>query len=118
MKASAQQHRETFRVLSVHTNSESNPQSDIKTRFFFGRRKLHSVDATSDQVTKRSRIFNLPQLTSYDVMRVNHATIREGESHRIWPPNVLRQFNEAKVVTTSRIKHYELKDANLNRVYP
>ncbi len=49
-------------------------------------------------------------------MRVNHATIREGESHCIWPPFVLFQFQKADIITESQITHYELKDANLRKL--
>ena len=51
-----------------------------------------------------------------DVSRVNKATIREGESHCIWPPSVIREFNKADVITTREVEHYVLRDANLNRV--
>jgi hypothetical protein len=49
-------------------------------------------------------------------MRVNHATIREGESHCIWPPSIVQYFQTAKVITDKKAGHYELKDANLRRV--
>ncbi len=113
MKATAQQHRE-FQVISSFTN-ESESQIETTSRIRFGRRGLHSVDSSSDR-GRRPGIFGLPKLTSVDVMRVNHATIREGESHRVWPPSVLQLFNQAEVITTSRIKHYELKDSSLIRV--
>jgi hypothetical protein len=61
-------------------------------------------------------INKLPRLTAWDVMRVNHATIREGESHCIWPPSIVQHFHTAEVITDSKAKHYELKNANLRRV--
>jgi hypothetical protein len=61
-------------------------------------------------------ITRLPRLTAWDVMRVNHATIREGESHCIWPPSIVQYFQSAEVITDKKAGHYELKDANLRRV--
>ena|SRR5512138_2054928 len=58
----------------------------------------------------------VPRLTAFDVMRVNHATIREGESHRVWPPAIFGKFWSSKVITEKKVQHYELKDANLRRV--
>jgi hypothetical protein len=36
-----------------------------------------------------------------EFMRVNSATVREGNTHRVWPPEVLRQFQMAEVVSSS-----------------
>ena len=58
-----------------------------------------------------------PKLTSQDIMRVNHATIREGESHCVWPPMIVEKFKSAKVITDKKVSHYELKDASLRRVH-
>ena len=56
------------------------------------------------------------RLTVLDIVRVNHATIREGESHCIWPTFVLQQLNTAEVITEKKTNHYELRDANLRKV--
>jgi len=61
-------------------------------------------------------VTRLPRLTAWDVTRVNHATIREGESHCIWPPSIVQYFHTAEVITDKKAAHYELKDANLRRV--
>ena len=58
----------------------------------------------------------VPRLTAMDVMRVNHATIREGESHRVWPPSIFEKFWSSKVITETKVQHYQLTDANLRRV--
>jgi hypothetical protein len=114
MKATtAQRHRQSFTVLLGLKKSELEHNADEDPKVRFDRRGLHSVHANG---TFKTRIFGLPKLSAHDVMRVNHATIREGMSHRIWPPHVLRQFNQAQVITKTSIKHYELKDVNLNRV--
>ena len=57
-----------------------------------------------------------PRLTTLDILRVNHATIREGESHCVWPPMIVEKFKSAKVITDKKVPHYQLKDTNLRRV--
>jgi hypothetical protein len=58
----------------------------------------------------------VPRLTAMDVMRVNHATIREGETHRVWPPFIFEKFWSSDVITDKKVQHYELKDANLRKI--
>jgi hypothetical protein len=60
--------------------------------------------------------YRIPRLTALDVSRVNQATIREGESHCIWPPTVVQQFTRADVIKTGEVEHYALRDVNLTRV--
>ena len=54
--------------------------------------------------------------SSAEFMRVNHATVREGQTHRVWPPEVLRQFQKADVVTKTDVEHYVLRDRSINRL--
>ena len=49
-------------------------------------------------------------------MRVSNATVREGRSGRVWPPEVLRKFQMAEVVTKSTINHYVLRDTSISPV--
>jgi len=56
------------------------------------------------------------RLSEADFMRVSNATVREGESHRVWPPDVVEKFRMAKVITNSGTQHYVLRDATINRV--
>lgn len=51
-----------------------------------------------------------------DVMRVNRATIREGESHRVWPPEILEKFRNADVITDKSAPHYVLRDISITRI--
>jgi hypothetical protein len=55
-------------------------------------------------------------LTNADFMRVSSATVREGESHCIWPPDVLERFQLAEVITNTSVTHYVVNDSNINRV--
>ncbi|HZN09162.1 MAG TPA: hypothetical protein VFB65_20380 [Pyrinomonadaceae bacterium] len=49
-------------------------------------------------------------------MRVSNVTVREGRSGRVWPPEVLRKFQKAEVVTKSSINHYVLRDTSISPV--
>lgn len=69
-----------------------------------------SVFAVARQAAK------LPKLTVGEIMRVNDATVREGESHCVWPPSVVQFFQSAEVITVKKTRHYELKDASLRKV--
>jgi len=51
-----------------------------------------------------------------EFMRVNNATVREGRSHRVWPPEVLRKFHKAKIVTDLQTPHYVLRDRSISRI--
>jgi hypothetical protein len=54
--------------------------------------------------------------SSAEFMRVNHATVREGNTHRVWPPEVLRQFQMAEVVTKTDVQHYILRDRSISPI--
>jgi hypothetical protein len=47
-------------------------------------------------------------------MKVSSATVREGESHCIWPFDVLVKLERAKVITKSRVTHYVVTDPNIS----
>ena len=51
-----------------------------------------------------------------EFMRVNNATVREGRSHRVWPPEVLRRFQTAEIITELQTQHYVLRDSSITRV--
>jgi len=53
--------------------------------------------------------------SSAEFMRVSNATIREGKSHRVWPPEVLRQFQTAEVIKTN-VEHYVVRDRSISPV--
>jgi hypothetical protein len=54
--------------------------------------------------------------STLEFMRVNHATVREGRSHRVWPPEVLRKFQTAEIVTKLQTQHYVLRDRSISPV--
>ncbi|HET6852042.1 MAG TPA: hypothetical protein VFH46_06940 [Pyrinomonadaceae bacterium] len=57
---------------------------------------------------------SVPSTTEF--MRVNNATVREGRSHRVWPPEVLRKFQTAEVVTELRTPHYVTRDRSISPI--
>ena len=54
--------------------------------------------------------------STLEFMRVNNATVREGRSHRVWPPEVLRKFQMAEIVTDVQPQHYVLRDRSISPV--
>lgn len=54
--------------------------------------------------------------STLDFMRVNNATVREGASHRVWPPEVLRKFENAEIITELQTPHYVLRDTSISQV--
>jgi hypothetical protein len=57
---------------------------------------------------------SVPSTTEF--MRVNNATVREGRTHRVWPPEVLRKFQMAEVVTELQTPHYVVRDSSISPV--
>ena len=51
-----------------------------------------------------------------EFMRVNNATVREGRTHRVWPPDVLRKFQTAEIITEPQTPHYMLRDSSITRI--
>lgn len=51
-----------------------------------------------------------------EFMRVNNATVREGKTHRVWPPEVLRKFQMAEIVTEVQTPHYVVRDRSISPV--
>ena len=54
--------------------------------------------------------------STIEFMRVNNATVREGRSHRVWPPDVLRKFQMAEIVTELQTPHYVVRDSSISPV--
>ena len=51
-----------------------------------------------------------------EFMRVNNATVREGRAHRVWPPDVLRKFQTAEIISELQTPHYVLRDSSISRL--
>jgi len=46
-------------------------------------------------------------------MRVSNVTVREGRTHRVWPPEVLRQIQMADVIKND-MQHYVVRDSSIS----
>ncbi|HEU4768391.1 MAG TPA: hypothetical protein VFS77_13500 [Pyrinomonadaceae bacterium] len=77
-------------------------------------------------LAQKKRILSFPRFTLVNpritvpsneaFMRVSNATVREGGSGRVWPPDVLRKFQMAEVVTENTINHYVLRELSISPV--
>ena len=72
-------------------------------------------------ITRRTQKYSLvrPRTSvpsTLDFMRVNNATVREGRTHRVWPPEVLRKFHTAEIITELQTPHYVLRDSSITRL--
>ena len=70
---------------------------------------------------RRPRLFSLVNRkivvpSPAEFMRVSNATVREGRTHRVWPPEVLRQFQMAELVANSDVQHYVVRDRSISRI--
>ena len=70
---------------------------------------------------RRPRLFSLVNRktvvpSTAEFMRVSNATVREGRTHRVWPPDVLRQFELADVITNSGVQHYVVRERSISRL--
>jgi hypothetical protein len=84
--------------------------------------KNHSLSLEFPVTPRRNFRYALvkPKTTvpsTIEFMRVNNATVREGRSHRVWPPEVLRKFQMAEVVTKLHTPHYVLRDSSISRLF-
>jgi len=69
-------------------------------------------------ITRRTQKYSLvrPRTSvpsTLDFMRVNNATVREGRTHRVWPPEVLRKFHSAEIITELQTPHYVVRDRSI-----
>ena len=79
-------------------------------------RRVDSVGIRRPRLSIREVTRRLSSLNTVDVMRVNRATIREGESHCIWPPEIIEKFRTADVIRDTAAAHYVLREHTLTRV--
>ena len=73
----------------------------------------------SKRRTLKYSLVNKPRTSvpsTAEFMRVNNATVREGRSHRVWPPEVLRKFHMAEIITELQTQHYVLRDRSITRI--
>lgn len=83
--------------------------------------KNHTLSLEFPLAKRRAPRFSLVNPRTWvpsaaEFMRVNSATVREGASHRVWPPEVLRKFQMAEIVTEHQTQHYVLRDRSISPV--
>src|SRR5512138_1734862 len=112
MKVFAQKQPLSIVAPTHYTETESQPKNP-KIRPSFHGWVTSRVSVRRRSLAKFPAIYRMPSLSAQDVTRVNQATIREGESHRVWPPSVIQSFHRADVITDTKVQHYELRDSSL-----
>jgi hypothetical protein len=70
---------------------------------------------------RRVRLFSLINRrtmvpSTEEFMRVSNVTVREGRAHRVWPPEVVRQFQTADVITDNNVQHYVVRESTISPV--
>ena len=81
----------------------------------------HTISLSLAANLRRPRLFSLVNRktsvpSTAEFMRVSNVTVREGRSHRVWPPEVLRQFQTAEVIRQTPVQHYVLRDRSISPV--
>lgn len=119
MKAFAKKELQTLSLITPRWGATDRKRSFPIDRPESSVRVLRPVE--SDPV-RRPRLSTaeimrrLSLLSIVDVTRVNQVTIREGESHCVWPPEILEKFRSAEVITETAASHYVLREVNVTRI--
>jgi hypothetical protein len=96
VKVFAQEEQRPLSILPpAHTRptkSDFEVSSGAVRKSFRGWLDTAVPDASKSTSPKAPANIRVPRLTVLDIMRVNHVTIREGESHCIWPTFVFHTF--------------------------
>jgi hypothetical protein len=114
--------RNEFETLTLVARPQTNPKAVQFPPLPPRERSVARLRPVESEGIRRPRLSGaeigkrLSLLRVVDVMRVNRATIREGESHCIWPPEILEKFRVADVITDKSAPHYVLRDASINRI--
>lgn len=114
--------RKEIQTLSlVATNHQAKPKATIALSVhpepaIRHLRPVESVGRRRPRLSVREITKRLSSLNTVDVMRVNRATIREGESHCIWPPEIIEKFRMADVIREAAAAHYVVREQTLTRV--
>lgn len=104
-----------FAHNEFQTLSLVNPQPQSQNPFTGEVRHVDFERGKRPRISGRELKKRLSLLSAVDVTRVNQATIRQGQSHCVWPPDVLRKFWAADVIKSDSTTHYVLRDVNLTR---
>ena len=101
---------------AVAPNDSLNSKQSQRAEFPETRLRIIQPQPRWPRLSAKEIRRKLAGVSQIDVMRVNWATIREGQSHCIWPPDVIEKFNSADVITEKATPHYVVREANVTRV--
>jgi len=91
-----------FSIVRPSNSEEQAADSSASLKEFFSG-WLDSVapdlsPARPSKVSAQVSGYRQRPVTATDIVRVNRATVRESNSHRHWPPEVVAQFLAAEVI--------------------
>src|SRR5687768_18611582 len=104
MKVFARREQQTLSLIAA--NPSAAPEETFGSKPERAEPRLRVVQLKWPRMSASEIRRKLASVSQVDVMRVNWATIREGESHCIWPPEVIEKFNAANVITAKSTSHY------------
>ena len=113
------QQPQTLSVLKAAPVNTSTTAFEVNSgivRHSFNGWQPTNPNASRPKFSIAKPVFRTLKLSVLEVMRVNHATIREGESHRVWPSAVVQKFRTAEVITDRKAQHYQLSEASLRKL--
>jgi len=120
MKVFARREPQTLSLIAphpsaIHTDTVNSKPAN-RAEFSEARLRVIQLQPRWPRLSGAEIRRKLASVSQVEVMRVNWATIREGESHCIWPSYVIEKFATADVITEKSSPHYVLREANLTRV--
>ena len=125
MKVFARKHRSSLSLIAPilersekYSDANLNLNAGVLKDSFHG--WLHAVAHAAPRglAPKQSSLGDrdIAVLSAEEFIRVNRATIREGEVHRFWPRYVLGKFIEAEVINNSSVTHYVVNDPDITPI--
>lgn len=96
--------RKTHQLAIVRPGSQpakaASDSAASLNEFFGGWLDSVAPELSRKQSTQEpASIYQNRPISTTDIVRVNRATVREGNYHRHWPPEVVAQFLTAEVIT-------------------
>lgn len=113
MKVFARKEPQALALLELPPNAANNFNS---TEFPETRLRVIQPQPRWPRLSPAEIKRKLASVTQIDVVRVNRATIREGQSHCFWPMDVLEKLSAADVIKEKSTPHYVLREGNVTRV--
>jgi hypothetical protein len=116
MKVFARKELQTLSLIAPHSSAAPNPFNSAPANRPETRLRAIQPQMRWPRLSAKDIRQKLASVSQVDVMRVHWATIREGQSHCIWPHDVIEKFSAADVITEKSTSHYLLREVNLTRI--